>query len=228
MAQLLTWDAMGERLYEVGVDHGVLYTITNNAYAAGYAWNGLISVTESPSGAEATPLYADNIKYLNLISAEEFAATLEAYTYPKEFAVLDGSIEAVTGVMLSQQARGVFGLSYRTKLGNDSEGQDHGYKLHLVYGLQAAPSERAYSTINDSPEAIAFSWELKSTPVVVSGYAPVSLITIDSTLVDEDDLEAFEAILYGTAEVVAPGTPAPAIPGRLPLPGEVITLLTHS
>jgi hypothetical protein len=226
MAQLLTWDAMGERLYEVGVDHGVLYTITNNAYANGYAWNGLISVTESPSGAEATPLYADNIKYLNLISAEEFAATLEAYTYPDEFAVLDGSVEAKTGVMLSQQPRGVFGLCYRTKVGNDSTGQDYGYKLHLVYGLQAAPSERAYSTINDSPEAIAFSWELKSTPVVVEGYSPVSLITIDSTKVDEDDLEAFEAILYGTAEVVAPGTPAPAVPGRLPLPDEVITLLT--
>lgn len=220
MAQLITWDAAGERFYETGVDHGVLYPrIADGSYPVGTAWNGLVSVSESPEGAEATPLYADNIKYLNLISAEELNATIEAYTYPDEFAVLDGSVAPVVGVNLGQQDRGTFGLCYRTVVGNDVEGNAHGYKLHLLYGATAAPSEKGYNTINDSPEAITFSWEVTTVPEVVTGYKPTALITIDSRTADPTKLAALEVILYG-----ATGTPD--VPARLPLPNEVITLMT--
>lgn len=211
----LRWDQVGERLYETGVDKGVLY-LPNNAgvYAAGYAWNGLISVTESPSGAEATPQYADNIKYLNLVSAEEFGGTIEAFTYPEEFSVCDGTAIPEDGVYLAQQGRRNFGLSYRTRKGNDVAGTDHGYKLHLVYGCLAAPSERAYSTINDSPEAITFSWEFSTTAVQVTGYKPTASLTIDSTKVDGPALTTLETALYGDVDTGA----------SLPLPDEVITM----
>lgn len=213
---VIVWDQTGERLYEIGVDHCVLYPMDENgAYPKGYAWNGLTGVTESPSGAEATSLYADNIKYLNMLSAEEFGATIEAYTYPPEFAELDGSAEGEVGVMIGQQPRGIFALAYRTLVGNDVDGQAHGYKLHLVYGLQAAPSERGYQTVNDSPEAITFSWEVKSTPVVVTDFSPTSVIVIDSTLVDSGDLTDFLETLYGTDGT--PGTDP-----SLPLPDAVI------
>src|SRR5215211_2067711 len=180
----LTWDQVGERFYETGVDKGVLY-LPNNAgvYTAGYAWNGLISVTESPSGAEASPQYADNIKYLDLISAEELGGTIEAFTYPDEFAICDGTAVPEDGVYLGQQGRRQFGLCYRTRLGNDTQGNDLGYKLHLIYAAQAAPSEKAYTTINDSPEALTFSWEFSTTPVPVTGHKPTALITVDSTKV---------------------------------------------
>jgi hypothetical protein len=195
----LTWDNVGERRYETGVDRGVLYLPDETgAYDEGYAWNGLTTVTESPSGAESNPQYADNIKYLNLVSAEEFGATVEAYTYPDEFGQCDGTAEPQPGIYLGQQGRRSFGLSYRTQVGNDVDGTDHGYKLHLVYGALAAPSEKAFSTINDSPEAISFSWEVSTTPVQVTGYKPTALLTIDSTKVDPADLTALEDILYGT------------------------------
>lgn len=217
--QALTWDATGERLFETGVKKGVLYPQdSNGSYPTGVAWNGLTAVTESPSGAEATPLYADDIKYLNLYSVEEFAATVEAYTYPDEFAACDGSAELVKGVKLGQQKRKTFGLSYVTTLGNDVEGNAHGYKIHLVYGAMAAPSEKAYATVNDSPEAITFSWELTTTPVSVEGFEPTACITIDSTTVDAAKLKAFEKILYGSDTAAA----------RLPLPDEVKTLLIPS
>ena len=213
----LTWDNTGERIFETGVKQGVLYPIQSDGkYTKGVAWNGLTAVTESPSGAEATPLYADDIKYLNLISNEEFGATIEAYTYPDEFAECDGSAELVTGVMIGQQKRKVFGLCYRTTIGNDVDGNDHGYKLHLIYGCLAAPSEKAYSTINDSPEAITFSWEVTTTPVNVEGFKPTSQITIDSTKADPTKLAALEAVLYGGAETEA----------KLPLPDEVATLMS--
>jgi hypothetical protein len=204
----LTWDEVGERLYEVGVDHGVLY-IPDSAgvYNAGYAWNGLTTVTESPSGAEPSPQYADNIKYLNLISAEEFGGTIEAFTYPDEFGQCDGSVAPAPGVIVGQQGRKMFGLSYRTRVGNDLEGTEHGYKLHLLYGLQAAPSEKAYATINDSPEAIAFSWEVTSTPHPVTNQKPTSLIVVDSTVVDPTDLASLEALLYGATVAAALPTP---------------------
>jgi len=209
----LVWDDAGNRLYETGIDHAVLYVMDAlGAYPLGVAWNGLISVTESPSGAEASPLYADNIKYLNLISAEEFGATLEAYTYPDEFGECDGSAEPAVGVKLGQQARKQFGLVYRTKLGNDVDGEDHGYKLHLVYGCSAAPSEKGYQTINESPDAVTFSWEITTTPPTVTGYKPTALIVIDSTKADPTDLAAFETILFGDLAV----TPT------LPLPDAVI------
>ena len=212
----LVWDKTGERYYETGVNQGVLYPQgPDGTYPEGAAWNGLTAVTESPSGAEATPLYADNIKYLNLMSAEEFGATIEAYTYPDEFAQCDGSAEIATGVMIGQQNRKVFGLSYKTALGNDIDGTDYGYKLHLIYGALAAPSEKGYSTINDSPEAITFSWEVTTTPVAVAGFKPTASITIDSTKVDKTKLAALEAILYGSEEEEA----------RLPLPDEVATLM---
>ncbi len=212
----LVWDQTSERFYETGVNQGVLYLRgEDGTYSNGVAWNGLISVTESPSGAEVTPLYADNIKYLNLMSAEEFGATIEAYTYPDEFAQCDGSAEIATGVMIGQQNRKVFGLSYKTALGNDVDGTDYGYKLHLIYGALAAPSEKGYSTINDSPEAITFSWEVTTTPVAVAGFKPTASITIDSTKVDKTKLAALEAILYGSEEEEA----------RLPLPDEVATLM---
>jgi hypothetical protein len=195
----LTWDATGERMYETGVDHGVLYHANpSGVYDIGYAWNGLVTVTESPTGAEATALYADNIKYLNLISVEEFAATVEAYTYPEQFAENDGSAVPETGVMIGQQARRIFGLAYRTRMGNDVEGTAYGYKLHLVYNAVAAPSEKAYSTINDTPEAITFSWEVSTTPTPVTGYAPTATLVIDSTKVAEADLAELEDMLYGT------------------------------
>lgn len=213
----LTWDNIGERLFETGVKQGVLYPIQSDGkYTKGVAWNGLTAVTESPSGAEATPLYADDIKYLNLLSNEEFGATIEAYTYPDEFAECDGSAELATGVMIGQQKRKVFGLCYRTTIGNDVDGNDHGYKLHLIYGCLAAPSEKAYSTINDSPEAITFSWEVTTTPVNVEGFKPTSQITIDSTKADPTKLAALEAVLYG----------AEAAEAKLPLPDEVASLMS--
>ena len=218
----LTWDNNGERLYETGVKQGVLYPIqTNGSYSNGVAWNGLTAVTESPSGAEATALYADDIKYLNLISNEEFSATIEAYTYPDEFAECDGSASLADGVTLGQQKRKTFGLCYRTSLGNDVDGNDYGYKLHLVYGCLAAPSEKAYATINDSPEAITFSWEVSTTPVSVAGFKPTSQITIDSTKADKAKLAALEDILYGKDGAEAEGAGP-----RLPLPDEIKTLMS--
>lgn len=211
----LVWDQTGERLYETGVKNGVLYVQEGGAYPKGVAWNGLTAVTESPSGAEATALYADDIKYLNLISNEEFGATIEAYMYPDEFAACDGSAALVEGVMLGQQKRSTFGLCYRTTLGNDTDGNDYGYKLHIIYGATAAPSEKAYASINDSPEAITFSWELTTTPVAVTGYKPTACITIDSTKVDATKLASLEAVLYGSESEEA----------RLPLPDEIATLM---
>ena len=214
----LIWDKTGERLYETGIKQGVLYVQdASGTYPTGVAWNGLTGVTESPSGAEASPLYADDIKYLNLVSAEEFGATIEAYTYPDEFAACDGSAELVKGVMLGQQSRKNFGLAYRTTLGNDVDGESHGYKLHLIYGALAAPSEKGYQSINDSPEAITFSWEVSTTPVTVTGKKPTACITIDSTQADPTKLAALETILYG-------GT-APETVARLPLPDEIATLM---
>ena len=214
----LVWDQTGEKIYETGVDHGVLY-IPNalGVYANGYAWNGLTSVSESPSGAEPTAQYADNIKYLNLVSAEEFGATIEAFTYPDEFGQCDGSAAPVEGVFLGQQGRRSFGLAYRTLVGNDLEATEYGYKLHLIYGATARPSEKAYNTVNDSPEAITFSWELSTTPVSVTGFKPTASITIDSTKTDAADLAALEEILYGAA----------ATEPRLPMPDEVLTLLGY-
>lgn len=217
MAQLISWDGVGEKIYETGVDHGVLYIPTAlGVYDTGFAWNGLVSVTETPSGAEANPQFADNIKYLNLLSAEEFGGTIEAFTYPDEFGQCDGTAEAETGVVVGQQSRKSFGLAFRTKIGNDVDGVDHGYKLHLVYGALVSPSEKAYQTINESPEAITFSWEFTTTPAPVTGFKPTSLIIIDSTKVLPADLAALEAILYGDS--VGPVQP------KLPTPDEVIAL----
>ena len=214
----LVWDQTGDRLYETGVKQGVLYVQVSGAYPKGVAWNGLTAVTESPSGAESNPLYADDIKYLNLISAEEFGGTIEAYSSPEEFDECDGTASLATGVSIGQQKRKTFGFCYRTALGNDVDGTDHGYKLHLVYGATASPSERAYATINDSPEAITLSWEFTTTPVTVSGFKPTSVITIDSTKADASKLEALEKILYGSDG--ESGTEA-----RLPLPDEVATVM---
>lgn len=208
----LVWDKTGEHLYETGVDHGVLYfPDQTGAYKNGVAWNGLISVSESPSGAEATGQYADNIKYLNLISAEEFGATIEAYTYPEEFEACNGNKELVdnTGVYVGQQSRSVFGFCYRTMIGNDTDGQNHGYKLHLVYGCQVSPSEKAYQTINDSPEALTFSWELSTTPVNVTGKKPTALLVIDSTKIDSTKLAKIEAKLYGDETSTGAVLPTP-------------------
>lgn len=211
----LAWDQVGEKVYETGVDHGVLYLPNGSGvYDSGFAWNGLTTVTESPSGAEPTPQYADNIKYLNLTSYEEFGATVEAFTYPKEFGVCDGTAEPEAGVYIGQQRRSTFGMSYRTRVGNDIDGTDHGYKIHLIYNALAAPSEKAYGTINDSPEAINFSWELTTTPVEVGtiasvAYKPTSYMCIDSTKVDADALADLLDILYGT-EGVDPALPMPA------------------
>lgn len=211
----LTWDQVGDRLYETGVDHGVLYIPDDEGnYDQGFAWNGLTGVTESPSGAEANPQYADNIKYLNLYSREDFGATIEAYTYPDEFAQCDGTVMPEPGVAVGQQSRRTFGMAYRTLVGNDIDGTDHGYKLHLIYGATAAPSEKAYTTINDSPEALAFSWEVTTIPVAVPNLKPTAQMTIDSTDADADALASLLDILYGTA-----GTDP-----RLPLPAEVIAL----
>ena len=212
----LVWDKTGERYYETGVKQGVLYPMQEGGtYTKGVAWNGLTAVTESPSGAEATALYADDIKYLNLLSTEEFGCTIEAYTYPDEFAECDGSASLAAGVNIGQQKRKTFGLCYRTVLGNDVDNNDYAYKLHLVYGCLASPSEKAYATINDSPEAITFSWEVTTTPVAVTGFKPTACITIDSTKANAEKLTALEAILYGATETEA----------RLPLPDEIATLM---
>jgi hypothetical protein len=213
----LKWDQVGERLFETGVDHGVLYIPDETgAYDLGVAWNGLVTVTESPSGAAANPQYADNIKYLNLIAAEEFGGTIDAFTYPDEFAQCDGTAVVEAGLTVGQQSRKVFGLSFRSRVGNDIDGTDHGYKLHMIYGAQAAPSDRAYGTINDQPAAISFSWTITTSPVPVStsGLKPTALVTVDSTKVDAATLADLEDILYGTGGVEA----------RLPLPDEVIAL----
>ena len=212
----LVWDQTGQKTYETGVNQGVLYVRDDEGkYGNGVVWNGLTAVTESPSGAEPSPLYADNIKYLNLMSTEEFGATVEAYTYPDEFAVCDGSAEIATGVMIGQQARKTFGLSYKTLLGNDLDGDSYGYKLHIIYGALAAPSEKGYATVNDSPEAITFSWELSTTPVSVTGYKPTATVVIDSTKVDATKLKALEDLLYGTDEKEA----------SLPMPDEIVALI---
>lgn len=213
----LVWDKIGERVYETGVRQGVLYPMVGGAYPKGVAWNGLTAVTESPSGAEATPIYADDIKYLNLYSTEEFGATIEAYTYPKEFEECDGSAEIAVGVTIGQQTRKSFGMCYRTVIGNDVENEAHGYKLHIIYGATASPSEKAYATINDSPEAITFSWEVTTVPVNVDGFKPTASLTIDSTKVDSAKLTALEDILYGNGETEA----------RLPLPDEIATLMAQ-
>lgn len=211
----LVWDKTGERLYETGVNNGVLYVQKDGAYPLGVAWNGLTAVTESPSGAEASPLYADNIKYLNLMSAEEFAATIEAYMYPEEFEECDGSKEIVPGMTIGQQTRSTFGFCYKTLIGNDTTGTKHGYKIHIVYNALAAPSEKAYATVNDSPEAITFSWEVSTTPVNVTGGDPTATVTIDSTRVDAEKLKALEDVLYGTEEAEP----------RLPFPDEIAALI---
>ena len=220
----IVWDKSSERLYETGVKNGVLYVQgTGGTYPKGVAWNGLTAVTESPSGAEPTPLYADDIKYLNLLSTEEFGATIEAYTYPDEFAACDGSKSLADGVYIGQQARKTFGMCYKTTLGNDTEGNDHGYKLHIIYGALAAPSEKAYETINDSPEAITFSWEISTTPVNVKGSKPTATIVIDSTKANPEKLAALEVILFGAD---APNGEGTGTDPRLPLPDEIATLMT--
>ena len=212
----LVWDQSGKRLYETGVDHGVLYPIqTGGVYSKGVAWNGLTAVTESPSGADVNDIYADNMKYLGLVGAEKFGATVEAYTYPDEFAECDGSVELVKGATIGQQNRKVFGMVYRTVIGNDVDGNEHGYKLHLIYGATAAPSEKAYNTINEDPEAITFSWELSTTPVNVTGHKPTASLTIDSTKSDPTKLAELEKILFGDTETEP----------RLPLPDEIAQLL---
>lgn len=217
----IKWDQAGQHYYETGVEKGVLYVFKNGSYQDGVAWNGLTAVTESPSGAENTALYADNIKYLNLLSVEEFGATIEAYTYPDEFADCDGSASIATGVMIGQQKRYSFGFTYVTKLGNDTDGNDYGYKLHIIYGAMAAPTEKAYATINDSPEAITFSWEITTTPVDVPGFKPTACITIDSTKANATDLAKLEDILYGKDATTDPV--AAAVAPRLPLPDEIMT-----
>lgn len=215
--QKLEWDKTGERLYETGVSKCVLYVQgEGGTYPQGVAWNGITAVTESPSGAEASPIYADDIKYLNLLSTEEFGATIEAYTYPQEFEACDGTAEIATGVTIGQQKRKTFGLCYRTIVGNDTDSNEHGYKLHIIYGALAAPSEKAYATVNDSPEAITFSWEVSTTPVNVNGAKPTASLTIDSTKVDKEKLAKLEDILYGSTEAAA----------RLPLPDEIATIMT--
>ena len=212
----IVWDETGKRFYETGTKNGVLYPQdTTGAYPLGVAWNGLISVSESPSGAEASPLYADDIKYLNLISAEEFGGTIEAYSSPEEFDACDGTAELAPGVSIGQQKRQAFGFSFKTVLGNDVVGNDYGYKLHLIYGALASPSEKAYTSINESPEAMTLSWEFTTTPVAVSGFKPTACLVIDSTKADSTKLAELEAILYGD-ENTEP---------RLPLPDEIATLL---
>lgn len=212
----LVWDQTGEKLYETGTKKGVFYAMSETGtYPKGVAWNGLTAVTESPSGAEATDLYADDIKYLSLMSAEQFGGTIEAYMYPDEFAECDGSAEPTTGVTIGQQSRKAFGLSYVTTVGNDVKGNDYGYKIHLIYGMKVSPSERGYQTINDSPEAITFSWEFTTTPVNVAGFKPTACITIDSTKVNAEKLKTLEDKLYGGESTEA----------QLPLPDEVISML---
>ena len=218
----IVWDQTGDRIYETGCDHGVIYPMVNNAYPKGYAWNGLSQVDEKPTGGEANDIYADNIKYLSLMSAEQLDIAIQAYTYPDEFRECDGSREVVEGVNVGQQTRKTFGFCYRTIVGNDAEGNDHGYKLHLVYNIKVSPSQRTYQTVNDNPEAISFSWEGKTTPVVLETvdsttkkpYKPTASITIDSTQANADKLAALEAILYGTENEDA----------RLPLPDDVLDI----
>ena len=215
----IVWDQSGKRFYETGVKMGVLYVQNEDgSYPKGVAWNGLTAVNETPSGAEATPLYADDIKYLNLRSAEDFGATIEAYTYPEEFEQCDGSAELAPGVKIGQQARNAFGLCYRTVVGNDIAGNDYGYKLHIIYGATAAPSEKSYATINDSPEAITFSWEVNCTPVEVEGFKPTATLIIDSTKVDAEKLAALEAKLYGDESTEA----------MLPLPAEIAEIFKEA
>lgn len=215
MSKRIVWDNQGERLFETGVDRGVLYTQTDGVYDTGVPWNGLTAVTEAPSGAEPTPLYADNIKYLELMSVEEFAATIEAYTYPEEFEACDGSATLVEGITIGQQPRKSFGFSYRTKLGNDDVGDEYGYKIHLVYGAKASPSDKGYETINESPDAITFSWEITTTPVEIPGHKPSASLTIDSTKVSPETLKKLEDLLYGGDE----NDPT------LPTPEEILTLI---
>ena len=215
----LVWDETGKKLFETGVSNVALYPQESTGeYGAGVAWNGVTNISESPSGAEATTLWANNGKYLNLYSVEEYASSIEAYTYPDEFAECDGSAEIAKGVSIGQQTRKSFGLAYKTLVGSDTDGNDHGYKLHLVYGCKAAPSERSHATVNDSPEALSFSWEISTTPVSVTGHKPTASVEIDSTKVDAEKLAAFEKILFGSAEAAA----------RLPLPDEVATLFGAS
>ena len=212
----LEWDKTGEKLYETGVSQCALYVQGDGGtYPKGVAWNGITAINESPSGAEANPIYADNIKYLNLISTEEFGATIEAYTYPEEFNVCDGTAEIAKGVTIGQQKRKTFGLCYKTIVGNDTDSNEHGYKLHIIYGALAAPSEKNYETVNDSPDAITFSWEVSTTPVNVNGNKPTASLTIDSTKVNKEKLAKLEDILYGSAEADA----------RLPLPDEIATVM---
>lgn len=211
----LTWDKVGERFYETGLDHGVLYPMEDGKYPKGVAWNGLTAVNENPSGAESNPVYADNIKYLNLLSAEDFGATIEAYTYPEEFEECDGSAEIAPGITIGQQARKIFGMAYRTKIGNDTDGQEHGYKLHLIYSAQASPSAKNRQTINESPGAVALSWEVTTTPVDVPGFKPTAHLTIDSTRTDPRRMRMLEDILFGTDKEDP----------RLPMPEEIITMM---
>lgn len=226
MAFSLVWDEVGKRFYETGVDRGVVYPIKEtiadptDPYEAGVAWNGLTAVSQSASGGEPSPLWADNIKYLNLISAEEASLTIEAYTYPEEFEVCDGTRELVEGVTIGQQPRKQFGFAYRTRVGNDQKADDYGYKIHLVYGCFASPSDRSYATVNDSPEAISFSWSVSTTPVEVTGFKPTAILTIDSTKTTAAKLATLENILYGTG-----GNGGGATAARLPLPAEVVTLM---
>lgn len=212
----LIWDQVGERTYETGVDHGVLYVQKDGKYPKGVAWNGIISVSMNPSGAEDNKLYADNIPYLNIKSAEELGVSLECYTTPDEWAECDGTAEIAKGIRVGQQRRSNFGLSYRTKIGNDTDGEDHGYKLHIVYNCSASPSERSYQTVNDSPEAITFSYDISTTPVPFEGYKPTASLEIDSTTIEPEKLAALEKILYGDNEEGE---------ARLPLPDELVSIL---
>ena len=214
MSKRITWDQVGERLYETGTDRGVLYPFVNGKYAAGVPWNGLTGVTQSPEGAEPTALYADNVKYLNLMSAEEFKATINAYMYPDEFGVCNGEVEIAPGVVVAQQTRSTFGMSYRTLIGNDTEGTNYGYKLHIVYGALASPSEKSFTSVNDSPEAMELSWEISTTPVELPGMKPTAHVEINSTKVDVNKLKELEDILYGSDSEEA----------RLPELAEVIEL----
>lgn len=216
MHKKIVWNETGKRYYEAGVKNGVLYVQnTDGSYPKGVAWNGLINVNESPSGAETTPLYADDTKYVELQSNEDFGATIEAYTYPDEFEACDGSAEIAEGIKIGQQSRSTFGMCYRTVIGNDIEGNDHGYKIHIIYGCKAAPSEKSYQTINDSPEAITFSWEVTSTPVAVTGFKPTSSLVIDSRTVSPENLAKIEEALYGSESNDA----------YLPLPDAIVALM---
>lgn len=215
MSKKIVWDAVGSRYFETGVDRGVLYVMgAENTYGAGVPWNGLTGVTESPSGAEATPMYADNIKYLNLLSNEDYACTINAYTYPDEFGVCDGSAEIAKGVYAGQQTRKTFGFCYRSKIGNDVDGADHGYKLHIVYNCLAAPSEKSHNTVNESPEAVEFSWSISTTPIEIPGFKPTAHLTLDSTKIAKEKLDALETMLYGS-ESTDP---------KLPTPEEIVQL----